>query len=434
MKRNRGLHLFAVLLAMTVLLSTLAGCGGGKNNNGGASSANTGGESLPTASQGDGQQASSDEQVYIAHVSSTEELLEAIRPDVEIVLEPGYYNMSEYLEEVWATEGESWNERHPYVQLQECYDGVEVLIRRVDTMSIWGNNEDLTEIVVDPRYAAVLNFEECYDITLSGLTMGHTETGDCSGNVLNFYRCRDIQLSAMDLYGCGVYGLGCYDGTGELYVYSSTIRDCAYGSMEIYSGMGRFEFRNCSLTGSNAFSYYEPSDYSELAFYECVFGDKETSYFMFREDIIAEDCVWSDNYEYPEYGGEDWGYDEWIVFEPETMQEIAIDEDFLNYSSWAGYAFVNPESGETTMLPYEAADGTYYHAALELYKDGTGYYEYCDGITDEYGDFDWMMLDASQLLISLKDGRSYHATAYTMGGESYTWLLLSMDYNMVWLY
>ena len=86
MKRNRGLHLFAVLLAMTVLLSTLAGCGGGKNNNGGSSSANTGGESLPTASQGDGQQASSDEQVYIAHVSSTEELLLGPMNDMALLL------------------------------------------------------------------------------------------------------------------------------------------------------------------------------------------------------------------------------------------------------------------------------------------------------------------------------------------------------------
>ena len=97
--------------------------------------------------------------------------------------------------------------------------------------------------------------------------MGHTETGACSGDVLNFYGCRNINLSAMDLYGCGGYGIACYDGTGEMYVYSSTIRDCAYGALNILDGNGRFEFHNCGLTVSEAYDQYEPTPYSELAFY-----------------------------------------------------------------------------------------------------------------------------------------------------------------------
>ena len=35
------------------------------------------------------------------HVSTTEELLEAIRPGAQILVEPGYYNLSEYIENVW---------------------------------------------------------------------------------------------------------------------------------------------------------------------------------------------------------------------------------------------------------------------------------------------------------------------------------------------
>ena len=213
-----------------------------------------------------------DPEGYTVTVSSAEELLEAVGPDVGILIEPGYYNLSEYIEYIWEREGEKWNERHPYVQLRDCFDGVEVVIRRVNDMIICGDNENLTEIVVDPRYAQVLNFEECYNISLSGLTMGHTETGDCSGNVIDFYGCRNITLSAMDLYGCGVYGIGCYDGTGELYAYTSTIRDCAYGALEISDGVGRFEFHNCMLSGSEGYDRYEESHYSELAFYECTLG------------------------------------------------------------------------------------------------------------------------------------------------------------------
>lgn len=96
-----------------------------------------------------------------------------------IMIEPGYYNLSEYIGVISAREGENWNERCPYVQLRKCFDDVEVVIRRVDGLSICGDNENLPEIVVDPRYAQVLSFEKCHNLTLSGLTMGHTETRDC---------------------------------------------------------------------------------------------------------------------------------------------------------------------------------------------------------------------------------------------------------------
>ena len=120
---------------------------------------------LPESSGDEGQHESASPEGDTVTVGSIEELLEAIGPHTGILLKPGYYNMSEYIEYVWAKEGESWNERHPYVQLRDCYDGVEVVIRRLDGLSIYGDNENLTEIVVEPRYAQVLNFEECDNIT-----------------------------------------------------------------------------------------------------------------------------------------------------------------------------------------------------------------------------------------------------------------------------
>ena len=257
---------------------------------------------LPQPQSRDAESEKADGTATVITVNSAEELLEAIGPDVTVVLESGYYNLSEYIEDVWAKEGEDWNRNHPYVQLQECFDGVEAVIRRADGLCIYGNDEHLTEIVTDPRHGRVMCFEECSDLSLFALTMGHTETGDCSGNVVDFYGCQNIMLSAMDIYGCGAFGIGCYEGTGELYVYNSTIRDCAYGALDIWDGTGRFDFYNCTLTGSDAYDQYEKTPDSELAFYGCVFGDNETSYYMFREDIYTQDCVWSENYSYPEYG------------------------------------------------------------------------------------------------------------------------------------
>ena len=436
MKRKHRLYACIILVLMALLLSMLTGCGGDGSQN---TDGNPTGTETPAISDTGSDEATPPEDSgdEVQHdpappegdtvtVGSVEELLEAIGPHSGILLKPGYYNLSEYIEDVWAREGESWNERHPYVQLRDCHDGVEVVICRVDGLSIHGDNENLTEIVVEPRYAQVFNFEECDNLTLFGLTMGHTETGDCSGNVLDFYNCRNIDLSAMDIYGCGVYGIGCYDGTGEMYVYSSTIRDCAYGALEIFDGNGRFEFHNCTLIGSSGYDRYEPTPYSELAFYECLFGDNETSYYMFLEDIYTEDCIWSENYTYPEYG-----YEDWAVFDPDTMESAAVDEAFLRETFWAGYAMVNPESGETVMIPYEEPDGTYVHVSLELNADGVGYFEN----TNEYSDVTWTYDDEDSLIcVTLEDGRNYYASAWTMGSENHTWLLLELEKCVVWLY
>lgn len=436
MKNKPNLHICAALLIVIFLFAALTSCGtnNGQNTDGTLSGTDTPaisdtGEGEPHLPE-DGDDEVKDDPAppegYVVTVGSVQELLEAIGPHTGIMLEPGYYNLSEYIEDIWAKEGESWNERHPYVQLRECFDGVEVVIQRVDGLSIHSDNENLTEIVVDPRYAQVLNFEECHDISLSGLTMGHTETGDCSGNVLDFYNCRNISLSAMDIYGCGVYGIGSYDGTGEMYVYSSTIRDCSYGALQIYDGNGRFEFHNCMLTGSDGYDHYEKSPYSDLAFYECVFGDNETSYYMFLEDVYTEDCIWSENYIYPEYG-----YDELPVFEPETMEYANITKEFLVDKSWEGYAMVDPESGETVMLPYTELDNTYHWVYLEMYVEKFGWFE---SGNDYSGNITWDCDEDNHAWITLEDGRTYYMTAYTMAGESHVWLLLELEERLVWLY
>ena len=237
-------------------------------------------------------------------VSSAEELFNAVSPNTNIVIKKGYYNMSSFISEVWETQGESWNNSHDYVKLRECFDGAEVIITDVSNLYISGETDNFedTELVVTPRYAAVLSFENCRDFGLSGITMGHTETGDCSGNVLDFSECQNINLKSMDLYGCGVYGIGAKDKTGNVYVSNSTIRDCSNGPMNVDDADGTFEFTNCTLTDSDGFGYFEKTDNCTLRFTDCTFGYWETSCFMFLEDITTENCTWSEDYIYPEYG------------------------------------------------------------------------------------------------------------------------------------
>ena len=90
---------------------------------------------------------------------------------------------------------------------------------------------------------------------------------------------------------------------------------------------------------------------------------------------------------------------------------------------------VNPESGETVMIPYQEPDGTYVHVSLELNAGGESYFE----TASEYSDGTWTCDEDSVIRITLEDGRNYYASAWTMGGESYIWLLLELEECMVWL-
>ena len=238
-------------------------------------------------------------------VSTAEELLEAIRPGAEIVIQPGFYDLSAFVEPARADGREFWEAGEEYVRLRECFDGTEIVIRGVDDLILRGGTGLAadTELVTEPRYATVFNFEDCSGLTLSGLTLGHTEQGACEGSVLRFSGCRDVKLDRMDLYGCGVYGIEALDGTGDLTVLDSVLRDCDYGPFSIEDPVGPFTFIGCGLYGSNGAGWYDGSEDSSLRFLRCSFGEAESNVWYFREDAETEDCTWNEITEYPDYSG-----------------------------------------------------------------------------------------------------------------------------------
>ena len=247
----------------------------------------------------------------IVEVDNVEDFLEAIQPGATIKIKPGYYNLSDYIEKIWSEQGEEWNQKHPYVELYECWDGgIEVAIQDVQDLSVFADLEGavVTELVVETRAGAVLNFEDCNNIFLHGLTMGHTQDGACDSSVISFRNTSNVYLTAMDLYGCGMYGFDAMYGSGNIYVQSCTIRDCEYGPFYIMDAKGKYEFRNCWLSGSNGGGYYESADGAELSFVECNFGEKESNRWYFDENANFTDCYWEEITEYPdvEPEGEDY--------------------------------------------------------------------------------------------------------------------------------
>ena len=360
-------------------------------------------------------------------VGSVKELLDSIKPEADIVLKPGYYNLSEYIEDIWNSEGDKWNEAHKYVKLAECYDGVEVIIERADNISIKGGGvASDTEIVTEPRYAAVLNFKDCRDIKLSSLTIGHTDTGDCAGNVINFTDCKDTELRNMDIYGCGVYGIGAYEDTDNLLVYDSTVRDCFYGPLEIFGCTGVFKFYDSVFKDNGRYSYIESNPDTKISFYRCDFGEKETEYFMFLEDVYTEDCNFSEDIEvYPEYG-----YDAELP-DFTNMKTVPFDREVIADTSWAGAYAVVPENGDSFYLPHIGDDGREIGVSVKINDDGTGVLNYYD----ELKDFKWQCDSKYSIHIEMPDGiASGMLHTENIEGENPLWLLMHIDETAIWMH
>ena len=133
------------------------------------------------------------------HVSTVDELLAALKPDTEIILDAEFYDLSTATG-YGETDGE-------YYRWQEVFDGVQLTIHDLSNLTIRAEGDDVKEHTVSatPRYAHVLNFENCSDIMIEGFTAGHTEEpGSCAGGVLYFESSSGISIDGCHLYGAAV--------------------------------------------------------------------------------------------------------------------------------------------------------------------------------------------------------------------------------------
>lgn len=167
----------------------------------------------------------------VVTVSDVNGLLAALAPDTIIRLEPGRYNLSE-AEGYGVASGEHY-------RWIETYDGFELCVEDADNLMIAGSvtDEDGTvslnsEICTDPRYANVINFRNSDNVTVVGLKIGHTETGECSGGVLNFTSCDGVKLSGCELYGCGTVGIIAKNCDG-LRAVDLLVHSCSIGMIEM---------------------------------------------------------------------------------------------------------------------------------------------------------------------------------------------------------
>ena len=209
--------------------------------------------------------------------------------------------MSLYIENT-----DSYKIDNPYIYIDENFvDGKELVINDCDDLLISGGSayRGDTTLVIDPRYSAVIKFEKCNDLKLSSFTCGHTNRGTCEGNVIDLYQCKNVDFYNMDMFGCGVYGLGADVVTSNVNVYNSVIHDCSAGPFCFNGIQDSATFTNCVFYGSEGGGYWSKVyDDSRVTFKKCSFGEEETNSLSFQDKFDFIDCFWSEVTRYPEYG------------------------------------------------------------------------------------------------------------------------------------
>ena len=188
-------------------------------------------------------------------VKTVDEFLAAIGPDRTIVLDGELFDLS-----TASSYGSVGGE---YYYWNQSYDGPELVIRNLANLTILGKPEDPASVTLAaiPRYANVLNFDSCENITVAGFTAGHTkEPGSCSGGVLHLQNCGTVTVDHMRLYGCGVLGIQTAN-CARLAVLKTEIYECSQGAGQFFQTDG-IAFDSCDIhdVPSPALTFTECTD------------------------------------------------------------------------------------------------------------------------------------------------------------------------------
>ena len=160
-------------------------------------------------------------------VTTVDEFLAAIAPNTEIIVDAELIDLSKATG-YGKTNGD-------YYYWVEEFDGPELFIAEVSNLTIRGSSEDHNMNVISsvPRYSDVLNFFNCSNVMVTGLTAGHTEEpGYCMGGVLSFMNCQDVLVEDCGLFGCGTLGVKA-ESSKNIQIINNDIYDCTVGGVEL---------------------------------------------------------------------------------------------------------------------------------------------------------------------------------------------------------
>lgn len=157
-------------------------------------------------------------------VDTVDEFLMALGSDRTIVLDPGTYLLSD-------SSAYSINSDAMPFRWQEVNDGFQLVIDGLDNLTIQGADRETTELLTAPRGAHTLNFRNCDDLSISGLTIGHTTApSECMGSVIAVENVENGTIDDCVLFGCGTWAVNAL-ASSSLTVQNSDLTDCSAGAV-----------------------------------------------------------------------------------------------------------------------------------------------------------------------------------------------------------
>ncbi len=221
-------------------------------------------------------------------VSTVEEFADAIASDTTIVMAPGEYNVTRWLNEnldlVPAYEYEYENE--PGIHYGGSCEESEFILCGISGLTIVSEDAGNPAVIVsEPRYYNVMTLNDCSYILLKNVVMGHTvEQGVCAGDVLGVTDSYSVKVIGCDLYGCGAHGFY-LSGANSVYCENCVTHDCSYGCAEIYFD-SNVTFEKCTFRDSGAYTAFSISD-SIASFTECTFKNLNGNMLWMDEDCYV---------------------------------------------------------------------------------------------------------------------------------------------------
>ena len=286
----------------------------------------------------------------VVEVKDVDEQVAAIAPNVTVKLAPGEYRLANA-----ATYGTDTG--NPYCRWEYASEtGYELIVFGVDGLTIQGAGMDKTTLLAQDRYANVLSFHGCQDVTLSAFTAGHSPApGFCSGGVLHLVNCDRVMVELCGLFGCGsmgVWAANCSDVT----VTGSRIYECsdnavsadncrnvqvldseidhngwkgeyeAYCLFQTYGGDG-FTVSGCQVHDNNASLLLQSSYTRSTRFAGCQvsYNKLRHVFTLFGDPAVVDGCAFRGN----DVGGWYLDGDEQASLAARTLEGKTLSEDAL---------------------------------------------------------------------------------------------------------
>ena len=215
-------------------------------------------------------------------VKNVDEFLAALGPDREIVIDCPVLDLSK-AKNYGTDDGD-------YYHWEDPFDGPQLTICNVENLTIRGKDgKDANVVSAVPRYAQVLAFDNCTNLTIRDLTAGHTkEPGYCMGGVLQFQNCGSITVENTGLFGCGTIGVGAQSCSNVL-IRNNDIYECSYGGISLYCVDG------ASMEGNSFRALGE--EYGDGFVYSTDSGSRNI---LFEQNLVQPGTDLK-TYDYPQY-------------------------------------------------------------------------------------------------------------------------------------